>query len=182
MNAATHQQRIDDLLGRLSETTTRFGARLESAGPRAELAENGWTPAQIAVHVAMVNENLASVIDGSLPGATPPAAGFQERAWSDVVRNVPARNEAPPRFHPPAQVSLPDALTQFRASAAHLTRAIEGLAEDRGDYCITNKAVGTISLRQAGDFAIAHMIRHNQQMKRVLEVRNTHGDQAVQRR
>ena len=75
MNAATHQQRIDDLLGRLSETTTRFGARLESAGPRAELAENGWTPAQIAVHVAMVNENLASVIDGSLPGATPPAAG-----------------------------------------------------------------------------------------------------------
>jgi hypothetical protein len=98
-----------------------------------------------------------------------PATGFQERAWGDVVRDVPARNEAPRRFHPPAQVTLADALAEFRRSAAHLTHALENLPEDRGDYCITNKAVGTISLRQAGEFAIAHMIRHNQQMKRVLE-------------
>ena len=168
-NHATHQQRITELLGRLSETTTRFVTRLENAGPRAEQAASGWTPAQIAVHVAMVNENLAAVIDGTLPGATPAAAGFQERAWTEVVRHVPARNEAPARFHPPAQVTVSDALTQFRRSVAHLTKAIETLADDRGNYCITNRAVGTISLRQAGDFAIAHMIRHNQQMKRILE-------------
>ena len=169
MSGATHQQRITDVLARLHDTTSRFAARLEDAGGRAERAASGWTPTQIAVHVALVNENLASIIDGSLPGATPPAPGFAERAWADIARNVPARNEAPARYHPPAAVSLPDALAQFRQSVAHLARAIETLPEDRGSYCITSKAVGTISLRQAGDFAIAHMIRHNQQMKRILE-------------
>jgi hypothetical protein len=126
-------------------------------------------PAQIAAHVAMVNENLASVIDGTVPGATPPAPGFQERLWAEVVRDVPARNEAPARFHPPTDVTLNEALEQFRRSAARLATAIQTLPADRANYCITNRVVGTISLRQVGDFAIAHMIRHNQQMKRILE-------------
>jgi hypothetical protein len=169
MSDAAHQDRITDLLKRLQETTSRITSRLESAGARAEQAAAGWTPSQIAAHVAMVNHNLASVIDGSAPGATPPAADFQERAWTDIVSTVPARNEAPARFQPPAHVTQADGLTQFRDSVAHLARAIETLPADRARFCITNRVVGTISLYQAGDFAIAHMIRHNQQIKRVLE-------------
>lgn len=169
MTEVTHHARIADLLVRLQETSNRFCARLEAAGPRAEQAASGWTPAQIAVHVAMVNHSIAGVIDGTTPGAAPPADGFEERAWADVVRQVPARNEAPPRFHPPATVAVSDALQQFRASMAHLTTAIETLAPDRARYCFANRAVGTITLYQAGDFAIAHMIRHNQQAKRILE-------------
>ena len=169
MAESTHHDRITAILNRLQETTTRFTSRLESAGERAEQAATGWTPAQIAAHVAMVNHNLASVIDGSAPGATPPAADFRERVWEDVVRDVPARNEAPARFQPPTHVASADAIAQFRDSVAHLSRAIETLPADRAAYCITNRVVGTISLYQAGDFAIAHMIRHNQQLKRVLE-------------
>jgi len=165
----THDARIQDLLTRLQETTDRFTMRLENAGARAEQAPAGWTPAQIAVHVAMVNDNLAGVIDGSVPGAAPPPDGFEERVWSDVVRQVPPRNDAPPRYHPPAVVTAGDALTHFRESTARLSRALGGLSPERARLCITNRAVGTITLYQAGDFAIAHMIRHNQQAKRLLE-------------
>jgi hypothetical protein len=142
--------------------------RLESAGDRAEQAATGWTPAQVAVHVAMVTENLASVIDGTASGATPPAADFREREWADVVRDVPARNEAPARFQPPATVTRVEAASRFEQSTAHLARAIETLTPERARHCITNRVVGTISLYQAGEFAIAHMIRHNQQLKRIL--------------
>jgi hypothetical protein len=167
-NATTHDGRIADILGRLTETSTRFVARFAGAGDRAEQAATGWTPAQVAVHVAMVTENLASVIDGTIPGATPPAEGFREREWPDVVRDVPARNEAPARFQPPATVTAADASSRFEQSVAHLARAIEALTPERARHCITNRVVGTMTLYQAGDFAIAHMIRHNQQLKRIL--------------
>jgi hypothetical protein len=169
MTEWSHDARIAAVLTRLRETSDRFAARLEAAGSRAEQASSGWTPAQIAVHVALVNDNLASVIEGTRPGAAPPAADFQERPWADVVGNVPPRNESPARFHPPATVMAGDALQQFRQSVSHLARAIETLPADRAGYCISNRAVGTITLYQAGDFAIAHMIRHNQQTKRILE-------------
>jgi hypothetical protein len=164
-----HLARIADLLTRLNDTSTRFSTRLAAAGSRAEQAPQGWTPAQIAAHVAMVNHNLASVIEGSVEVAKPPADDYHERPWTDVVRDVPERNVAPARFQPPATVAAGDALQQFEQSVSHLARAIETLTPDRGRYCFTNKAVGTITLYQAGDFAIAHMIRHNQQAKRILE-------------
>ena len=44
----------------------------------------------------MVNSSLASVIDGSGPGATPPADDFVERDWPDMVKTVPSAT-SPPR-------------------------------------------------------------------------------------
>jgi hypothetical protein len=167
--SATHQSRIADLIGRLRETTGRFSTRLAAAGPRAERAATGWSVAQVAVHVAMVNDSLSAVIEGTTDGAMPAAPDFRERLWADVVRDVPARNEAPRRFHPPDVVTATDALAQFQHSAARLERAIAALSPERATYTITNRVVGTISLYQAGEFAIAHMIRHNLQAKRILE-------------
>jgi DinB superfamily len=169
MTETTHDDRIADLLGRLRETSTRVTERLTSAGAQAEQATTGWTPAQVVFHVAMVNENLASVIDGTLAAATPPASDFRERVWADVVRDVPARNEAPARFQPPATVTSAEALERFQHSVSHLASAVETLTPERARYCITNRVVGTITLYQTGDFAIAHMIRHNQQLKRILQ-------------
>ncbi len=127
LDPTSHSERIGDLLGRLNETTTRLASRLERAGARAERATMGWTPAQVGAHVALVNESLASIIDGSAPGACPAPDGFQERAWSDVVSQVPARNEAPARFHPPTVVSAFDAVDEVRRSAARLTDALSRL-------------------------------------------------------
>ena len=169
LNDGAHEARIAEILARLHETSTRFTTRIAGAGARAEQASTGWTPAQIAVHVAMVNHNLAAVIEGSARGAEPAAPDYQERPWPDVVRNVPERNESPARFHPPATVGSEDALQQFGESVSHLSRALGTLTAERARYCITNRTVGTITLYQAGDFAIAHMIRHNLQAKRLLD-------------
>lgn len=168
MTHRPHDARIRDLVSRLTETADRFRSRVEGAGARAEQAASGWTAAQIAVHVAMVNRNLAGVIDGTLPAAAPPAPDFVERPWVDLVKDVPERNEAPARFLPPDGVNAADALAQFQESVSHLKRALESLSPERARYCITNRTVGTMSLYQTGEFAIAHMIRHNQQAKRVL--------------
>jgi hypothetical protein len=165
----THQSRIEELVGRLRETTGRFSTRLAGAGPRGEQAATGWSVAQVAVHVALVNDSLSAVIEGTTDGAVPPAPDFRERPWPDVVRDVPARNEAPRRFHPPDLVTTANALAQFDQSAMRLERAISSLSPERATYTITNRVVGTISLYQAGEFAIAHMIRHNMQAKRILE-------------
>jgi hypothetical protein len=164
----SHTARLTDLLARLEETTERLAARIERAGPRAEEAPSGWTPAQIAAHVAMVNDSLASVVDGSVDGAAPPLPDYVERPWSEIVRQVPARNDAPARFHPPDRLSTVDGVGQLRQSASRLHAALAALSAERAGYCFNTKAFGTITLFQAGEFAIAHMIRHNQQAKRIL--------------
>src|SRR5262245_6129976 len=106
--ATTHEARVAEILTRFDETVARLVARIEGAGDRGVQAGTGWTPAQIGAHVAMVNSSLASVLDGSGPGATPAPGGFVERAWSDMIRNVPQRNEAPARFVPPATTAIGD--------------------------------------------------------------------------
>jgi hypothetical protein len=164
-----HTQRIDELLERLRETTTRFTSRIEGAADRAAPPDGGWSAAQIAAHVALVNESLASVIDGSAPGAAEPPDQFQERPWEAIARGVPVRNQAPARFVPPDEVTTADAMDQFRRSTAHLIAAVAGLSPERARHCFTSGVVGTISLYQAGEFALAHMIRHTQQAKRLLE-------------
>ena len=74
MESQSHSERITDLMARLDEATTRFVARIERAGPRAEVVTTGWTVAQIAMHVALVNDNFTSIFDGSNPAPQPPAA------------------------------------------------------------------------------------------------------------
>ncbi len=163
-----HTQRIDDLVSRIGETAQRLAARIDGAGEHATRASTGWSAAQIGAHVALVNDSLAQVLEGTVPGAVPAAPDFQERAWSDIVSAVPARNQAPARFVPPADVSGAEAASRVRESAAHVAEALRALTPERAAYCFTNRLLGTLSLYQAGEFAIAHMIRHNQQAKRVL--------------
>jgi hypothetical protein len=150
MHDHTHEARINDVLSRLQETASRFAARLQAAGARAEHAAGGWTPAQIAAHVAMVNENLASVIDGTVGAASPPPPDFQERDWADVVRTVPARNEAPARFQPPATVAVKDAIAQFEASVAlwH-ERSVRSPRNARDTACPTRSSAPSRCIRQA---------------------------------
>lgn len=169
----SHAKRVADLLVRLNEATDRFTARLERAGERAEHAASGWSPSQIGAHVAMVNDSFAALVDGTTPVAAPPAAGFSERSWSVIASAIPARAEAPARLIPPAGVKTADAVERVRHSVNRLTAAIAALTPERGVYCITNRMVGTITLYQVGEWATAHIIRHNQQAKRLLEESGT---------
>ena len=167
-DVTAHDARVADILSRFDETSGRFLARLERAGGRGEQAASGWTAAQIGAHVAMVNNSLAAMVDGSGPGATPPAADFVERAWPDIVRNAPERIEAPARLVPAASTSIGQAVADLRSSTEKLRAALASLTTERSQLCFSHRIFGPISLYQVGDFAIAHMVRHNQQAKRVL--------------
>jgi DinB superfamily len=163
-----HAERIADLLERVDQASSRLAARIEDAGDRARLATTGWSPAQIGAHVAMVNREFAALIDGSAPQAGPAPDGFVERSWSEIAKGIPERVEAPSRVAPPAEISGQEAAARVRQSATRLRTAIAGLSPDRARYCVTSRVVGTITLYQVGDWAVGHMIRHNQQAKRIL--------------
>ena len=166
--ALGHIERIADLLERVDQASSRLATRIEDAGARATLATTGWSPAQIGAHVAMVNREFAALIDGSAPHATPAPDGFVERPWSEITKSIPERVEAPSRVAPPAEISGNEAAALVRQSATHLRTAIAGLSPDRARCCVSSRVVGTITLYQVGEWAVGHMIRHNQQAKRIL--------------
>ena len=64
---------------------------------------------------------------------------------------------------------MPDALAALDLSARRLEEALLALTLERGATLgITHPAVGTIDLYQVGDWAAAHVRRHNAQAERVL--------------
>ncbi len=169
MEPMSHAQRIADLVARLDEAAARFLARLEGAGGRAEAAPaTGWTVAQIGAHVALVNDNFTSVIDGSNPAAVPAPEGFVERPWSEIAAGIPARIQAVARFEPPPVVTAAEAAARVRESTARLRAAVAALTPERARWCFPSRIAGTVSVYHAGEWAVAHIIRHNQQAKRLL--------------
>jgi uncharacterized damage-inducible protein DinB len=132
-------------------------------------AEGGWSAAQVGWHVAAVDASFAALVSGERPGAQPLPDGVPERAWTDIVTGIPGKIEAGKRVQPPAGVRRDEALAALAESAAKLDAALAGLDAERGaGQGITHPSVGTVTLRQIGDWATAHVIRHNAQAKRVL--------------
>jgi hypothetical protein len=165
----SHAVRVAHLAGAFDEAVGRLIARVERAGARASAApaEGGWTAAQIAWHVAAVNESFAAIMaDGR--GVVPAAPGFVERDWRDIVAGMPARREAPRSMRPPDVVDPQEALRRLRDSAGSLRAAIVGVTPDRGAMCLHSGIVGTISVYQVAEWATAHAIGHNRQAKRAL--------------
>lgn len=167
-----HDGRISAIVSSFEAAMARFRSRLSSAEPAAaERAPAGgaWTAAQVAMHVAMVNVSFASIIDGSRPAAQPAPDGFVERPWAEIVGGIPEKLEAPSRAHPPAGVTRDAAIESLVASEAKLVTALRGLDAGRARLTIESPIVGgRVSLYQVGEWAVAHVIRHNQQAKRLL--------------
>ena len=63
-----------------------------------------------------------------------------------------------------------EAIAELEASGVRMARAFDMLTPERGTgFGITSQIVGgTITLYQVGEWATAHVIRHNRQAKRVL--------------
>lgn len=166
-----HDARIADLITAFNESMARFLTRLDAAS-HEQLAQvpqtGGWTAAQVAWHVAATNEAFAGLIDGSIPNARPAAEGFKETPWSAIAEKVPAKLEAPARFHPPADVAKADALAKLRASQKLLVDALGGLDELRARLTVKSTIGTPISLYQVGIWAAAHVARHNSQVKRLI--------------
>jgi uncharacterized damage-inducible protein DinB len=154
------------------EAHDRLVARLRTADEDAVHRvppEGGWSAAQIGWHVAAVDGQFADLVSGARPGAQPLAEGAGEKPWADIVTGIPQRIEAGKRVQPPADARRDAVLALLEESAAKLDAALAALEEQRGAaFAVTHPAIGVITLRQFGEWAASHTIRHNAQAKRVL--------------
>lgn len=166
----THAERISQTVAAFEAAMDRFLGRLESlSDAEAERpgVEGGWSPAQIAWHVAATNEGFAGLVDGSRPLARVPEADFVETPFPDIQARVPDRLEAPEMFTPPDSVSRVDALSRARESRSRFATAYRGLDETRAHMTIKS-ILGLLTVYQVGDWAVAHVARHNAQVKRAI--------------
>jgi hypothetical protein len=166
-----HLARVRHLRERFAEANERLVARLRKAADEAAIRSQtgGWTPAQIGWHVATVTNQFAGVISGDARGARPLAEDFVERTWDAIAAAIPERLEASAAVAPPPVVSRHDAISALEASGMRMARAFDTLTPERGGRTgITHPIVGTITVYQVGEWAAAHVIRHNRQAKRAL--------------
>jgi hypothetical protein len=170
--AETHAQLIARTRQSYREAHERLVKRLREADGEAAHrapADGGWSAAQIGWHVAAVDASFAGLLSGERPGAQPLPEGAHERSWAEILKGMPARIEAGRRVQPPPDARRDEVLTLLAEASAKLDAALAALDEVRGArYAITHPAIGTVCLRQFGDWATAHTIRHNAQAKRVL--------------
>lgn len=168
----THPELIARTRQTYREAHARFVKRLREAPEDAvhrPPADGGWSAAQIGWHVAAVDGQFADIVSGARPAAQPLGRDVAEKPWGEIVAGIPQKIEAGKRVQPPADVRRETVLDMLSESAAKLDAALAALDEQRGaGYAITHPAIGTITLRQFGEWATAHTIRHNQQAKRVL--------------
>lgn len=169
---SAHYARLRHIRESFAGANERLVARLRGATDEAahRVPEAGaWTVAQIGWHVAKVNTTFAAIISGERQGARPLPADFKERDWSAIAEGLSDRLEAPPAFHPPPGVTRHDAIAELEASGIRIGRALDRVTLERGGYGISSPIVGEISIYQIGEWATAHVIRHNYQAKRILE-------------
>jgi hypothetical protein len=167
----THLARVRHLRESFSSANERLVARLRGATDEAagHSVTGGWSPAQIGWHVATVSTRFAGVISGDLAAAAPLPAGYVEKPWAEIAASIPEKLQATESIHPPAVVTRHDAIALLEASALKMARALDSLTFERGTSLgLTNRIVGTITLYQVGEWATAHVARHNRQAKRAL--------------
>ncbi len=170
---AAHRARVGHLREAFAEANERFVARLRAAddeSARRVPEGGGWSAAQIGWHVAKVTTRFAGLMSGDLPGSQPVAPDFLERPWREIVPTIPARLQAPASFQPPPVVTRMDAVAALEASGVSMARALDAVTPERGArHGISSPIVGgAINLYQVGEWATAHVIRHNKQAKQVL--------------
>jgi hypothetical protein len=109
------------------------------------------------------------VISGAVAAAKPLPDGAAGRPWSEIAAAIPGKLEAGKRVQPPANVRREAALAALDESGRALDEALAGLGEERAArYAITHPVIGVVALGDIGEWAVAHVARHNAQAKRVL--------------
>jgi hypothetical protein len=167
---SAHLARVRHLRESFASANERLVARLratpDEAAERHALHE--WSAAQIGWHVATVTTRFAAMIAGDLNGPQPLIDSFRERAWETIAAALPERLQASSAVTPPPAVRRAEAVAALEASATTMVRALDALTAERGRMGITHPIVGTISVYQIGEWAAAHIARHNRQAKRIL--------------
>lgn len=169
---SAHLARVRHLREAFAAANERLVARLRKATDEAasRSAAGAWTAAQIGWHVAAVNNRFAGLIAGDITGVAAMPAGFVERPWEAIAADIPERLTSPATFAPPPGVSRDATIAALEASGMRMARAFDAMTPERGSTMgITSPLVGgAITVYQIGEWATAHIIRHNRQAKRAL--------------
>lgn len=165
----SHNERLSATAQSIRAAEQRFLAALdalEADAARKRPDDGGWSPAQIAWHVAQTNEVLAAVITGALPMAQPAAPDFKETEWSAMT--IPARIKTMPQLEPPDAVSTQEVIDKYKASVKLVLAAVESMPEERAGQ-VLSMPFGTLSMYQVGEFVFRHTERHRAQIDRCVQ-------------
>jgi hypothetical protein len=168
---AGHLARVRHLRESFAAANERLVARLRTATDEAagHSRTGGWTPAQIGWHVAAVTSRFAAVMSGDVKGAVPLPEDFVETPWEQIAAAIPSQLKAPDALAPPLSATRHDAISALEGAGMRMARAFDSLTPERGARLgLTSPIVGTITLYQLGEWATAHIIRHNRQAKAAL--------------
>ena len=170
---ARHFERLGHIREAFAQANERLVARLRKAdddSARRVPEGGGWTAAQIGWHVAKVTNRFAALMSGEVAGVERLPVDFRERAWPEIAAVMPARLQAPDAFRPPPAVARAEAIALLEASGVRMARALDLVTAERGAaFGIKSPIVGgLINVYQIGEWATAHVARHNKQAKRVL--------------
>ena len=173
MDAAQSQHlgRVRQLRESFAEANERLVARLRGASDEAagHAAAGGMVGGADRLARRGRHDAVCGLISGDVAGAQPLPDDFRERAWPEVVAAIPPRLQAPAALAPPPGVRRDEAISALEAAGMRMARALDSLTPERGARMgITSAVVGTITVYQIGEWATAHVIRHNRQAKRVL--------------
>lgn len=157
-SAAAFKAAADAFVAELERLTDETAA-VQSKG-------DGWTPAQIGMHLALSNELFAGVLTGAVPMAQPAPSAFAEDPH--VFSRVPAKITTFPSLEPPAGVKRSEVLERLRLANQQMLQAIEALPADRATSQCVQLPFGLITLHQFAEFTGAHMIRHTVQLQQVI--------------
>ena len=166
-----HYARVRHLREAFAEANERLVVRLRRVSDEAaeRAPGDGWSAAQIGWHVAKATTRFAGLVSGDTPGTQRLAADFRARPWAEVAAAIPGRLQASGSLQPPRGVRRSDAIAELEASAMRMARAFDALTPERGGgFGLAHPITGPITVYQIGEWATAHVIRHNRQAKRVL--------------
>ena len=167
-----HLARVRQLRASFAEANERLVARLRRVTDEAASRNpsGGWTAAQIGWHVATVNNRFAGLISGEIAGAARLPDSFVERPWQEIAAAIPDRLKAPEALAPAPAVTRHDAIAALEAAGMRMARAFDTITPDRGSMMGISSPIvgGAINVYQIGEWATAHIMRHNRQAKRVL--------------
>ena len=161
----THADRIAAAVAAFKAAHEEFIADLMAmAEPERAPAGGGWTPAQVAWHLADTNLHVAALIAGRAAGVRE-SPGFAED--STAFSRIPERVPTPiPDVQPPAVDTRADAVARLRASEAPTVTAMQSLTEARARNFTVDFPFGTINLYQVVEWAGKHVTRHRAQLSR----------------
>jgi hypothetical protein len=165
----SHANRVHAALAGFTSAHEAFMASLDRVSEtQATLrpANGGWTPAQIAMHVALANERFASLLIGARDGALPMPPGFQEAA--DPFSALPPHINTSAALEPP-ETTRATAMARLAASSDRMSEAIMSLSPERAAGLCVRAPFGMLSLYQLAEFAALHVARHHGQLKRALK-------------